>query len=161
MANVKKFNPANLPDKTDFVIDDGTKEIILKNRFGTEICKLHIRAGDVSIVDRFMAMRDSFADILKPLSDVSISSDGEATLEQDWAKIKRVEAAAKAKINELFDMDEADNIFEKRSPFSSINGKFFIEIVLDALGSIIQQQINREAELSMQRTKKHLTDMPN
>ena len=65
----------------------------------------------------------------------------------------------KQKINELFDFDEADAIFARRNPFSSVGGEFFCLKVLTALGGVITEAIEEEAELSRKRMDKYLHDI--
>lgn len=142
-----------------FMLDDGTKEITLVNPYGKVICKLHIRPGDVTIYDRYKALMKDFDSIIKPLSDMDIKNDGTPDFDEDWERLKRVESNIKQKINELFDTDDADALFATRSPFSSVNGAFFVENVLTVLGQVIGQAIEEEAKLAQKRVEKHLSDL--
>ncbi len=141
------------------IIDDGTREIPLVNKFGKPICKVYLRPADFSIVDRYKALMKDFDSIVKPLADLTIRADGTTEFDTEWAVLKEVEKSLKQKINELFDMDEADEIFAKRNPFSSVGGEFFCTKVLNALGEIISEAIEEEAELSKKRMAKYLDDM--
>lgn len=142
------------------IIDDGTREIPLVNKFGKPICKVYIRPADFSIVDRYKRLMKDFNTVVEPLSELSIRNDGTAEFDKDWAVLKEVETNLKAKINELFDMDEADEIFAKRNPFSTVGGEFFCTKVLTALGEIIAEAIEEEAALSRKRMDKYLNDIP-
>ena len=141
------------------VIDDGTREIPLVNKFGKLICNIYIRPADLSILDRYSKLSADFKDIVEPLRDISIEKDGEAAFEEDWKVLKGVEAELKRRINDLFDMDEADDIFAKRNPFSSVGGRFFCESVIEAIGNLIADAVEEEMELSRQRTAKYLEDV--
>lgn len=145
--------------KNVYVVDDGTREITLANRYGQIICKLHFRATDLSIVDRYNSVMADFANVVKPLENVSINHDGTNTFDKDWAALKKVEGALKQKINQLLDTDEADQIFEARNPFSSVGGRFFVEIVLEAIGKAVADAAEEEAALSQKRTSKFLNDL--
>lgn len=141
------------------VIDDGTREIPLVNRFGKLICNIYIRPADLSILDRYNQLAADFSSIVKPLEKLNIERDGTATFEDDWQVLKSVENELKRRINTLFDMDEADDIFAKRNPFSSIGGKFFCAGVIEAIGGIIAEAVKDEVELSAQRMDKYLSDI--
>lgn len=141
------------------IVDDGTREIPLINKYGKTICTVYMRPADFSIVDRYNALMQNFNDVVKPLTELSIRNDGTAEFEQDWQVLKAVEANLKQKINELFDFDEADAIFAKRNPFSSVGGEFFCLKVLTALGGVITEAIEEEAELSRKRMDKYLHDI--
>ena len=141
------------------VIDDGTREIPLVNKFGKLICNIYIRPADLSILDRYNQLAADFKSIVEPLKALDIKNDGTATFDDDWQVLKSVEDELKRRINALFDMDEADDIFAKRSPFSSVGGKFFCESVIEVIGDIIVEAVEDEMKLSKQRTDKYLSDI--
>lgn len=159
MANIKKFPAVPAKGGSRFTLEDGTKEITLVNPFGKVICKLHIRTGDIGIYDRYKALMENFDSIVQPLADVNINSDGTVSFEDQWEIVKKVEANFKRQLNELLDMDEADAIFATRKPFSSVNGRFFAENVIEVLGQVIASAIEEETKLSAERIKKHLDDL--
>jgi len=141
------------------IIDDGTREIPLVNKFGKLICKIYIRPADLSILDRYNQLTADFSSIVEPLKKLDIKNDGTAAFDADWQVLKSVEAELKQRINALFDMDEADEIFAKRNPFSSVGGKFFCESVIEVIGGIIVEAVEDEMALSKSRTDKYLSDM--
>lgn len=142
------------------VIDDGTKEIVLENNFGQQICKVHFRPADFSILDRLKTLQADFASIVEPLKSMDIKNDGTATTDADWDKVKAVEDELKKRINALFDMDDADQIFATRNAFSSVGGKFFVQHVLDGLAGVIEQTMAEELKASAQKVKKYLKPLP-
>lgn len=154
---VNKFNASN---KLQGVVDDGTRKIPIVNKFGKLICNVYIRPADLSIIDRYNEMMKDFDEIVKPLSNIGIKNDGTAQFEDDWKILKDVETELKRRIDILFDMEEADEIFAKRNPFSSVGGEFFCAKVLKALEDVIVRAIEKEAELSAKRTSKYLTAEP-
>ena len=149
---VKKAN------NTTIVIDDGTREIPILNKFGQEICKIYIRPSDWSILDRYKAFMASFDDVVKPLEDVGIKADGTAQFEKDWEAIKGVEAEVKRRIDALLDTKCSDGIFATRNAFSIIGGRFYCEIILDAIGEIIERTLQEETAASAKRMNKYLSD---
>ena len=142
-----------------FVLDDGTKEITFNNQFGEEICKIHIRSGDISIIDRYQKLVDDFDDIVAPLSGVKLRNDGTSTFEDEWKVIKEVEQKIIERINAVFDTKDAGNLFTQRNAFSTINGEFYVEKVLVALGNVVSEEIKHESELAQARMGKWLSDI--
>ena len=138
------------------VVDDGTREIPLVNKFGKLICKIYLRPADFSILDRYDTLMSDLEDVVKPLESLDIKSDGTAAYDEARPIIKQVEDELKKRINALFDMEEADEIFAKRNPFSSVGGEFFCTRVLEALGDVIVQAVKEEAALSEKRMAKYL-----
>lgn len=151
-------NQSSGPKPLYGVVDDGTREVPLVNKYGKLICKVYFRPADLSIFDRYKSLTADMANIVAPLSNINISANGTADTEEEWKVIKSVEANLKARLNQLFDMDEADDIFATRNPFSSVGGEFFCTRVITALGGIIEQALNEEMELSQSRIEKYLPD---
>ena len=149
MANIKQFNS---------VFDDGTREITLRNPYGKVICQVHFRPADFSILDRLEKLRTDLPEIITPMKNISINANGTATFEKDWAILKGVETALIDRLNQLFDMDDAGEIFAKRNAFSSIDGKFFCENVIEALGNIVVEAVENEMKLSKARTDKYMPE---
>lgn len=160
MAKVKKLKTAQTTEALQGVIDDGTKEITLVNKYGELICKVHIRPSDLSIIDRYKDFEKDFDKIVEPLKSLDIKNDGTALFEKDWNILKSVETTLVQRINNLFDIDNAVEIFAKRNPFSSVGGEFFCAKVLHALEDLVVKAINEEAQLSNERTAKYLSDLP-
>lgn len=64
------------------VIDDGTREVPIVNKFGKLVCKVYFRPADLSIIDRYNAMIKNFDSIVKPLETLEIRNDGTAAFEK-------------------------------------------------------------------------------
>lgn len=159
---MKRIEPTTAkPDgKSVFAVDDGTREVTLVNTYGKVICRLHFRTGELAIMDRFNQLTEDLPKIVEPLERVDMNPDGSAVdSDEGWAVVKQVEGNIKQRINALLDMDEADEIFKTRSPFSSVGGIFFVERVLTALGDAITAQIKEEAALSQARIAKYVEDV--
>lgn len=151
MADIKK--------RGTLVIDDGTRELLLVNQFGQEICKLHIRTNDYSILDRYDQMMKTLPEIVKPLENLNIKNDGTSDFDEDWKRIKSVEDALIQRLGEFFDTDEIRLVFAKRNAFSSVGGTFFVENVLNALGEEMARVITEETKKSTKRMSKYLSDL--
>ena len=159
MANTIDRLPNMKPGAATFVIDDGTREYTLTNPYGQVICRLHIRPGDFSIIDRYNALVKGLGKLMGPHKEIDLKSDGTAMFDEDWEKLKQVERLLIQQLNRLFDTDEIGEIFARRNAFSSIGGRFFVERVIDAFGDVISAAMKEEAELSKARMDKYLSDL--
>lgn len=146
-------------NKTVAIVDDGTREVPVLNKFGAEICKIYFRPADLSIIDRYNHMMAGFDQMVEPLKNLSLNNDGTAAFEKDWQVLKQVEEDLKDKINALFGMQDAGKLFENRNPFSAVNGEFYCLHVLNALIAVVSSAIEEEAKLSKQRMAKYLSDI--
>ena len=142
-----------------FVLDDGTKEITVENKFHEEICKIHIRGGDISILDRYNDLVKDFDKMVAPLAEIKLKNDGTTSMDDDWKIVKSVEKQFIDRINTLFDMKDAGNLFKTRNAFSTIGGVFYVEHVLKMLGEIVGQEIEEESKKSQKRIAKYTKDV--
>lgn len=142
-----------------FTLDDGTREITVVNTYNEEICKLHIRAGDIGILDRYKGLLADVETMFKPLESLKINNDGTSEIDEDWETIKGVERELIAKINALFDMKDADALFKNRNAFSTVNGVFYAENVLDMLGKIVSSAMEEEGKKREKRIQKYTEDL--
>lgn len=142
-----------------FVLDDGTKEITINNKFGEEICKIHIRSGDISILDRYNEFTKDISEIVAPLQNVKLNNDGTSAFDDDWKVIKEVEKQIIDRINSIFDTKDAGKLFEKRNAFSTVGGAFYVEKVIDMLGTVVAQDIEQESKNAQKRIEKYMKDV--
>lgn len=148
-----------MADKNIFVLDDGTKEITIVNKYQEEICKIHIRGGDLSILDRYQKLTNDFDTIVAPLASVQLKNDGTTSFDDDWKTVKAVEQELIERINQIFDTTDAGKLFEKRNAFSSVDGEFYVEKVISMLGDIVAKEMSREAEKAQKRIDKYTKDI--
>lgn len=131
-------------------IDDGTREFSLVDTYGQEICKLRFRPADISIMDRYKALTEDFDTVIAPLREITDA-------ETDWQKVKAVEAEIIRRFSIVLDTDTAP-IFAKRNALSAVGGRFFCELVLDAIGGVIADAVKAESEASAKRIAKYLPE---
>ena len=142
--------------KVSAIIDDGTQEIALVNTYGRPICKIYIRPADWSILDRVSAFQSHIEEMIKPLATMNLNSDG--TVEGDgWETLKKVEKDFIQGLSDLFDTN-AEDIFKRRSPFSSVNGKFFGLVVVEALSQLITEAVEKDIKAAEKRVSPYLED---
>ena len=145
--------------KNVFVIEDGTKELTIENSFHEEICKIHIRPGDFSIIDRFTAMQNDFKNITAPLEGVELSTDGTAEGTEGWEKVKEVEKNLIDRLNQVFDSKDIGNLFVNRNAFSVIGGEYYAERVMTMLGEVVAAEMEEESKRVKKRLDKYTADL--
>ena len=142
-----------------FTIDDGTQSYTFTNQYGQEIGTIHIRGGDIGILDRYELLLKDFDKIVEPLSSIQMKIDGTSSFDEDWKTIKSVEQELINRINAVFDMQDGANLFTNRNAFSTINGHFYAENVIKALGELVSQEIEKETEITTERIDKYTKDV--
>ena len=140
-----KFQPRGT---NEIVIDDGSVKVVIRNRQGDEIGVFYFRPTDIGIVDRFNRLAASFDEITKPLESVSLAPDGTAS-DQDGTGVDALQQAEQrlyAACDELFGGNMSEAFFGRMHPFSPINGRFYCENALEAVGKYISGQFDREVK---------------
>lgn len=131
---------------TGIVVDDGSVRESILNKHGEEIGVFYFRPTDVGMIDRYNKMAADFDNITAPLENVNINPDGSVD-EKNEAETAAMEEAVKRlydACNYLFDGNFSEAFFGKMHPFSPVNGRFYCENALDAVGKYISRQFDRE-----------------
>ena len=131
---------------TGIVVDDGSVRESIRNKHGEEIGVFYFRPTDVGIIDRYNKIAADFEKITAPLENVNINPDGTVD-EKDEAERAAMQEATKRlydACNFLFDGNFAEAFFGSMHPFSPVNGRFYCENSLDAVGKYISRQFDRE-----------------
>lgn len=131
---------------TGIVVDDGSVRESIRNKHGEEIGVFYFRPTDVGIIDRYNKIAADFEKITAPLENVNINPDGTVD-EKDEAEHAAMQEATKRlydACNFLFDGNFAEAFFGSMHPFSPVNGRFYCENALDAVGKYISRQFDRE-----------------
>lgn len=146
IINYEKQNPVD-----EYVIDDGKKEIPVKNKLGEVIAVLRFRTTDVNIVKRAEQAEKGIFDAVKCLNNVEIKSDGTAQSSLDTEVLKQAEDNVREQINYIFNDDVCSELFKACNPFSPIGGRFFAEIVVEMLVKIINNEMSKQQEENIRK----------
>jgi len=148
MAENTKITNINNPNNNIIVVDDGSVRVPIQNKQGDEIGVFFFRPTDVGMIDRFNNMVEEFDNITAPLENVNIKPDG--TVDEnnaaEFAAMKEAEENLYAACDKLFGGNMSEAFFGKMHPFSPINGRFYCENALEAVGAYISRQFARETK---------------
>lgn len=155
--NAKVTNINNNVNNNIIVIDDGSVRVPIQNKQGEEIGVFYFRPTDVGIIDRFNSMVDDFDTITAPLENVNIKADGTVDMqnEAEAAAMKEAEQNLYTACDKLFGGNMSEAFFGKMHPFSPINGRFYCENALEAVGAYISRQFARETKKVNARVNKY------
>lgn len=139
------------------VVDDGSVKETIRNKFGEEVGVFYFRPTDVGMVDRYNEIAEKFDKITEPLEQANINPDGTADGDDDVS----MEAMREAE-NRLYEACDyllggnfSEAFFGKMKPFSPVNGRFYCEIAIEAVGQYISQQFDRETQKVNARVLKY------
>ena len=130
----------------DYVIDDGTKIIPIKNKYGDILAKVKFRTTDINITERAEGAKGDIAEILSGLKNISIKPDGTTDDADNMKVLREAKRKLTEKINGIFGDNVCTELFEKCSPFSPVSGRFFADIVVETLVKIIDNEMTAEQE---------------
>lgn len=149
--NVKTLPSLNI------TVDDGYQCVPITNKYGEEIGLFKFNPTDIGIIERYNRLADTFDSITEPLNAVStVDSD-----DDDEIDAKRIEALNEATkrlydaVDELFGGNAAEAFFGKVNPFSPVDGMFYCENVLQAVGAFIGAQFDTETKKMSARVEKY------
>lgn len=151
-------NEVNNKAKTDLiVVDDGGVKVPVQNKVGEEVGVFYFHPGDIGIVERYNKVAADFDKITAPLESVNINPDGTADEgnEDDWKALSEAEERLYEACNFLFGGDFAGAFFGSMHPFSPVNGYFYCENALEAVGKYISRQFDREVDKVSKRVNKY------
>ena len=146
-----------MSDNKNFSIelDDGKVKVPINNKYGEEIGVFYFRPTDINILERYKKVADEFGEILKPLENFNLETDGTSNDVGGMEALNQARTKLFELCNYLFDGDMAEAFFGKMNPFSPVDGKFYCENVLNAVGNFISNQFKTETEQLNARVSKY------
>lgn len=151
ITEIKKAAPLSI------TVDDGSVSVDIKNAKGEKIGVFTFRPTDIGIIDRYNKVVGEFENITAPLENVNIKNDGtvDGDDEEELAAMKEAERRLYEACDYLFGGNVSEAFFGKMHPFSPINGRFYCENALDAIGRFISSQFNKETKRIEQRVNRY------
>lgn len=139
-------------------VDEGSVKVPVCNKFGDEIGVFYFQPTDIGIVERYNKMSAEFDKIVEPLESVNIREDGSVD-EEDESAFEAMQEATR-RLHEacdyLFGGNMSEAFFGKMHPFSPVNGRFYCENALEAVGQFITAQFGRETKKITKRVEKYV-----
>ena len=139
------------------VVDEGSVKVPICNKFGDEIGVFYFQPTDIGMVDRYNKAMSEFDKITEPLESVNINGDGTVD-EKDEAGFEAMREAQRRlyeACDYLFGGNMSEAFFGKVHPFSPVNGRFYCENALEAVGKFISQQFDQETAKVNSRGNKY------
>lgn len=144
----KNANPAPVV----LTIDDGAKRYEIKNQFGEVVGEYTITPTDFGLYERFAHMQDELEAITKPLEALDADADMGRFVEATEAIKGRLYAA----IDRMFGREGmAERLFGRLHPFTPVNGRFYFDRVMEAVGAQINATFETEAKAFSENVKKY------
>ena len=142
--NVKTMN---------IVVDDGLRRVPIMNTMGEEIGVFAFRPTDLGIIERFNALVGQFDQIVEPLLNLDTDAENDNTVYQE--ALTEATNRLYTAVNEMFGADMAGAFFGKMKPFSPVDGEFYFQRALEALGKFINAQFDAETAKFKKRVEKY------
>ncbi len=124
--------------------DEGYKEFSIN---GDEKRVIRFNPKDFGILTRMEDTLSDFGEIEKKLKE---SNDDNLT-----AVLKEAEKSVHEKIDEIFNADVHDIIFNHQSPISLVGGEFLFMRVIKAIIPIVEKEVKKEMQASEKRMSKY------
>lgn len=136
-------------------VNDGRIKVpVLRESDGEEIGSFRFSPTDIGIIARYNDMVEAFDKVVEPLE--AVWADESADEEKHAEALREAEARLFEAVDTLFNADGAARaFFGGMSPFSPVDGKFYCENVLQAVGAFIGEQFDAETAKFEQRVAKY------
>ena len=147
-----KNNPV---EEFEIIVDDGTKEVPIKNTRGERIGTFYFRPTDIGILQRYKEVSEKFDAVVQPLADININPDGTSDDELGVTALKMATSKLYELCDYLFGGNLSEAFFGTMSPFSPVNGKFYCEVVLNQVADYVGKQFQTETQKINARVSKY------
>lgn len=141
--------------ETGIVVDDGSVTEFIRNKRGEVIGEFTFYPHDFGIVDRYNKAVADLDKITDPLKSVNINAHGEADDADGLDALREAERRLYDACDYIFGGNMSEAFFGKLHPFSPINGRFYCENALEALGTYISRRFDREVQKVNGRVEKY------
>ena len=130
-------------------IDSNVKNYDFVDSDGNVLVTISFNPSDINIVRRYEETMRALTEVKFKFSNRSAKTDLAKLLDE-------VDAITYEKIDYLLNAKVSDKIFSIMGPFSPLeSGKFFVEIVMDAIGQIIKTENKKRADKVEAAINKH------
>ena len=126
------------------VVDDGSVKETIRNTRGEVIGEFIFYPHDIGIIDRYNKAIADFDKITEPLEQISINAQGGVDDDTELEALHEAEKRLYDACDYIFGGNMSEAFFGKLHPFSPVNGRFYCEIAIDALGQYISRRFDRE-----------------
>lgn len=136
-----------MENQREIIIDDGTREFILKNNFDEVFAVIRFNPSDIGMIERF-------DEVVKYLDSIEID---ETSNDADYMaqKIIEINAGIKEKYDYLCGCRISDRMFQRYQPLSVFgNGDFFCEIILEHISKLADESIKSRLTQKKAKIKK-------
>ena len=141
----------------EIIVDDGGVEVPIRNTQGEEIGVFHFNPTDIGIIERYNKVADEFDNVVAPLESIEVAQDATAEEKEaaEQTALKDATERLYTACNYLFGGDFASAFFGKVHPFSPVNGHFYCENALGAVGKYISAQFDQEVKKVNSRVERY------
>jgi len=141
----------------NIIVDEGSVKVPICNKFGDEIGVLYFNPTDIGMIGRFNEVMADFDKIVEPLESVNIERDGtvDESNEVEFSAMNLAQSRLYEACDYIFGGNMSEAFFGKVHPFSPVNGRFYCENALEAVGDFISEQFERETNKISSRTSKY------
>ena len=134
----------NKEEVLDIVVDDGSVVVPIRNTLGETIGQFRFRPTDFNIIKRYNEVAEDFGNVVKPLVNANIDVNGEGSDAESMKLLDEAEHRLFELVDYLFDGNMAEAFFGKMHAFSPVDGKFYCENALTAVGQFISNRFDGE-----------------
>lgn len=132
--------------KREFTVDDGLETYTFKNKKGEVFAEFSFNPADSGLLSRYESVVDFFNNMA---DSIDVTTDIKDI-------IVELEEKVKSQLNILLSRNVSEELFKTYAPFCVFaNGDFYIEYILETLGTIIQEEMGVRVEKKLKKISKY------
>ena len=114
---------------------------------------IYFNPTDLDFAARMYALKDKTAALVQNMDDIELNPDGTPVAESMFESYAKVVEAIKAELDAAFDSEVSAVLFKHASPFTTIEGEYFIEQIMRVLVPFVTAKYEAERKALEKRKK--------
>lgn len=136
-------------------VEEGYKLIPIMNELNEQVGVFRFNPTDINIINRYNEMMPKFRTAVAPLSKAGVDEHGQGTDEESVKVLNEAEEKVIEFLDYVTQGDSKTAFFSRTHMFTPVNGNFYCENVINAIGQYISKKFEKELRATDEKVSKY------
>lgn len=136
-------------------VEEGYKLIPIMNELNEKVGVFRFNPTDINIINRYNEMMPKFRAAVAPLTKAGVDANGEGVDDESVELLNKAEEKVIEFLDYITQGDSREAFFSRTHVFTPVNGNFYCENVINAVGQYIAKKFEKEIDASNSKVEKH------